>query len=59
MGPPEVLTLAGQFGPMGLLVAYLMWREIRAEKLARERLETDKALAAAMALLTATIQGLK
>lgn len=57
--PPEVLTLAGQFGPMGLLVAYLMWREIRTEKLARERLETDKALAAAMALLTATIQGLK
>lgn len=57
--PADVLNLAGQFGPMGLLVAYLMWRDLRTDKLARERVETDKALAAAMAILTATIQGLK
>ncbi len=27
-----ILGLAGQFGPMGLLVAYLVWREMRDEK---------------------------
>jgi hypothetical protein len=54
-----MLELAGQFGPMGLLVAYLMWRELRTEKLSRDRIETDKTLAASMALLTAAINGMR
>lgn len=37
-----VMALAGQFGPMGLLVAYLVWREGRDEK--RRQLEVDARL---------------
>lgn len=59
MGADSVLQLASDFGPMGLMVAYLMWRELRTEKLSKDRIETDKALASAMALLTAAITGMK
>jgi hypothetical protein len=62
------LTLAGQFGPMGLMVGYLVWREPgdrkdrrehaeRERDLARERINADLELARAMTLLTVTIQG--
>lgn len=53
------LQLAGQFGPMGLMVGYLVWRELRTEKLAKDRIEADKALATSLALLEATVKGLR
>jgi hypothetical protein len=59
MAANELLGLAGQFGPMGLFVGYLIWRELRNEKLSRDRIETDKAIATAMALLTAAINGMR
>lgn len=75
----SILELAKQFGPLGLLIAFLMYKD-RADRAAtdkldatkgverarqsearlaqdRERLEADKALAAALAALTAVIQG--
>lgn len=63
-----MLQLAGQFGPMGLLVAYLIWREMRDDRrrreLASERCEIDKAdiaarekLAASLSALSTIIQG--
>lgn len=66
---PEVLAAFGQFGPLGLMVAYLIWREKSgAEKrgeIERERAdadkvraEADKALAGALAALTVMIQHL-
>jgi hypothetical protein len=42
---------------MGLFVGYLIWKDLRADKIARERLEADKALATALALLEATVKG--
>lgn len=68
MGTADVLTLAAQFGPMGLMVGYFIVRESaerkdarrKAEKeheLARERINADLELARAMTLLTVTIQG--
>jgi hypothetical protein len=59
MGVDNIVQLASDFGPMGLMVAYLMWRELRTEKLSKDRIETDKALASSMALLTAAITGMK
>ena len=59
MGAAEAVQLAGQFGPLGLFIGYLMWREIRNEKLSRERIETDKLVASAMAILAAKIDGMK
>jgi len=60
---PELLTAFGQFGPLGLMIGYLIWHEkIGADKraaLERERTESDKALAAALAALTVTIQHLE
>lgn len=57
---PELITAFGQFGPLGLMIMYLMWREkAGAEKrgqIERERAEADKALAAALSALTVTIQ---
>lgn len=59
MGASELAVLAGQFGPLGLFIGYLMWREIRNEKLSRDRIESDKALATSLALLEATVRGLR
>ena len=62
MGVADVLQLAGQSGPMGLLVAYLIWRErnFDAKRLTYDqaRLDADKALAASLGALTAVIQRL-
>jgi hypothetical protein len=62
MAVPDILQLAGQFGPMGLLVAYLIWRErsFEAKRMAYDqaRLDADKALAASLGALTAVIQRL-
>ena len=62
MSTADILGLAGQFGPMGLFVAYLVWREQRTAKLSFDynhaRLEADKALASSLGALTAVIQRL-
>lgn len=53
-----ILQLAGQFGPMGLLVAYLIWRDLRAERLAEKRIEVDKELAGTLAVLSASVNSI-
>lgn len=62
MSAADLAALAGQFGPMGLFVAYLMWREHRTAdervKYDTARLEADKSLAASLGALTAVIQRL-
>lgn len=55
---PEIWALLGQFGPLGLMIGYLVWTDGRKDQIARERAEADKALAAALAALTVTIQHL-
>ncbi|SES19771.1 hypothetical protein [Sphingobium sp. YR768] len=59
----ETWTLLGQFGPLGLMIGYLVWRETRItdarQQVERERTESDKALAAALSALTVTIQHLE
>lgn len=60
---PDMWAAFGQFGPLGLMIGYLVWRDVRsAEKrgqIERERTESDKALAAALSALTVTIQHLE
>ena len=62
MSAGDVLGYAGQFGPMGLFVGYLVWREQRGAATAlaynQARLEADKALASSLGALTAVIQRL-
>lgn len=62
MGVAEIVQLGGQFGPMGLFVSYLVWREKRSDESRRtydqSRLDADKALASSLGALTAVIQRL-
>lgn len=58
MGAAELIALAGQWGPMGLLVGYLIWDRSNERAYQKERIETDKAIATAMTLLSARIEGL-
>ena len=64
---PEFLDIFTQFGPLGLMIGYLVWRErVGAEKrgeVERERADAEKAraaadveLARALTALTVTIQ---
>jgi len=70
MSVTEIVELARLFGPIGLFIGYLIWRELRQEKaaetrvkddrdLARERIDTDKAMATSLAILAARIEGMK
>ena len=59
MSTINLLQLAGQFGPMGLMVAYLIWRETRNERLARDQVAATKELAVSLALLKAAVEGLR
>lgn len=60
---PEIWTLLGQFGPLGLMIAYLVWSDARKSdvraQIDKERTESDRALAAALSALTVTIQHLE
>lgn len=57
---PELLTAFGQFGPLGLMIAYLIWREHAGgearRQIEKERIEADKALAASLSAMTVTLQ---
>lgn len=66
---PELIAAFGQFGPLGLMIGYLVWRETkeRAAAIARDadvikrdlaQADANKELAAALAALTVTIQNM-
>ncbi|EQB12671.1 hypothetical protein [Sphingobium lactosutens] len=60
---PEFITAFGQFGPLGLMIAYLVWREKtvadQRTQIDEKRVEADKVLASALTALTVTVQDLK
>lgn len=43
------------FGPAGAFVGYLIWQQMRRDKIDADRIDTDKALATALANLTNAI----
>jgi len=62
-----IAQLAAQFGAPGLLIGFMVWRELltrsdrkseRDEDMAirRDRIEADKSMSAALSALTVTIQ---
>lgn len=68
MGLADVLQLAGQFGAMGLLVAYLIWSETRRDKqraaererqaqIDRDDIASREKLASSLTALSMVIQG--
>jgi hypothetical protein len=57
MTPADLLHLAGQFGANGLFIGYLVWKDLRTDKIAEKRIEADKQLASSLSLLTAAVNG--
>jgi hypothetical protein len=57
VGASQIIQLAGDFGPMGLFVGYLVWAQMRREKLDKDRIDADKALATSLALLEQAVRG--
>ena len=57
---PQMIEGFLQFGPLGLIILYLVWDKTHDAKerraLDHARAEADKALAASLAALTVTIQ---
>lgn len=54
----QIATLLGQFGPLGVFVAYLVWRENKQMDMENARVEATKALAQSLGALTAVVQRL-
>lgn len=56
---PDIATAFGQFGPLGLMIGYLVWREKtgadRRNEIEEKRVEADKLLASALTALTVTV----
>ncbi len=44
---------------MGLMIAYLLWREKRQDEISEKRIAADLKMTEAMTLLTAAVQGLR
>ncbi|MGV3511906.1 MAG: hypothetical protein ACO1OX_07860 [Novosphingobium sp.] len=55
MEPTLLSQIVANFGPAGAFVSYLIWQQMRRDKIDQERVETDKALATALANLTNAI----
>jgi hypothetical protein len=58
----DVWSILSNFGPNGLFIGYLIWRELRTDgknmTYNQARLECDKTLASSLGALTAVIQRL-
>lgn len=53
-----VAQLIGTGTPMSILCVYLIWRQMRDDKIAEKRIEVDKEIAASMATLATVIQNM-
>lgn len=56
MEPTILSQIITGFGPAGAFVAYLIWQQMRRDKIDHDRIETDKELASALATLTSAIR---
>lgn len=59
MGGNELLAIAGQFGPIGVFIWYLLAQQKRQDDISTKRIEADIAMAKAMTLLTAAVENLR
>lgn len=48
----DLLALAQNYGPPGMLLAYMIWDKLGQRKVDRERIDADLKMATAMTLLT-------
>lgn len=55
----EILTIAGQFGPLGVFIWYLVSQQRRQDEIAEKRIAADIKMTEAMTLLTAAVENLR
>lgn len=51
--------LVNNFGPMGVFIGYLIWREVRRDKADAARSQADVSLAVSLAALNETVKELR
>lgn len=59
MPASELLTIAGQFGPLGVFIWYLVSQQRRQDEIAEKRITADLKMTEAMTLLTAAVENLR
>lgn len=56
MAGTDILTIAGQFGPLGVFVFYLIWQQKRQDEIAEKRIAADIKMTEALTLLTSAVE---
>lgn len=59
MAGNELLTIAGQFGPIGVFIWYLLAQQRRQDEISEKRIQADIDMAKAMTLLTSAVENLR
>lgn len=59
MAGSELLTIAGQFGPLGVFIWYLVSQQKRQDEISEKRIAADIKMTEAMTLLTAAVENLR
>jgi hypothetical protein len=59
MAGQDILQIAGQFGPIGVFIWYLLAQQRRQDEIAEKRITADLKMTEAMTLLTAAVENLR
>jgi hypothetical protein len=59
MAGQDILQIAGQFGPIGVFIWYLLAQQRRQDEIAEKRIAADIKMTEAMTLLTAAVENLR
>jgi hypothetical protein len=59
VAPNEILQIAGQFGPSGVFIWYLIWQQRRQDQISEKRIDADIKMTQAMTLLTSAVENLR
>lgn len=59
MASNEIIAIAGQFGPIGVFIWYLIAQQRRHDEISEKRIAADLKMTEAMTLLTAAVENLR
>lgn len=59
MAGQDILQIAGQFGPIGVFIWYLLAQQRRQDEIAEKRIAADIKMTEAMTLLTAAVENMR
>ncbi len=59
MNGADIVSIAGQFGPLGVFIFYLVTQQKRQDEIAEKRIAADIKMTEAMTLLTSAVENLR